>query len=163
MSTSYYYTNSTRQEWFSASAFGGSGNRHGFGQNLTARAFELLLVRLPGRTPSDHVQFGCWAGDSIAIVGDSDDDWPVYSERFTNLYADLIPFLFHFDGFEELGEVAAKCNRLYAQICHLIVSRQALELESAMKEEFGANYLRRYKDIYPTLVPCQHPRNLRGR
>jgi hypothetical protein len=162
MSTSYYYTNLTKQEWFDSSALGGSGNRHGLGRNLTARAFELLLVRGSGRhAPSDAIEFGRWAGDSIAIVGDNDEAWLTYLENFTNIYVDLIPLISRYDGFESLAEAAESSNRLYVQICHLIATRQALELEIGMKEKFGANFLKRYKDLYPKLQRFEQPTDLR--
>ena len=44
MGTTYHYANLTRREWFSTSAFGGSGKLNGLGLTLTGRTFELLLV-----------------------------------------------------------------------------------------------------------------------
>jgi len=146
MSVTYHYANLSKQEWFDASAFGGSGDRHGLGLNLTARAFELLLV---------------WADDSIAIVGDTDEKWIEYRENFSDLYVDLIPLINQYDGFAGLAEVAEKNNRLYVQICHLIFTRQAMELESGMRERYGPNFRQRYKDVLPKLLPFEQPKDLR--
>jgi hypothetical protein len=161
MGTTYHYANLTRREWFSTSAFGGSGKLNGLGLTLTGRTFELLLVGGHGRSAeSDPVDFGRWAGDAIEIIGDNDDRWLQCNEQFTDLYADLIPFIHHFDGFEQLGQAATRDRRLYVQICHLIVTRQALELESGMKKTFGANYWARYKELYPTLHAFEQPKDL---
>ena len=162
MSVTYHYTNLTKREWFDASAFGGSGNRHGLGLNLTARAFELLLVRGHQRqADADPIAFGRWADDSIAIVGDTDEKWLEYKESFADLYVDLIPLINQYDGFAGLAEVAEKSNRLYVQICHLVFTRQAMELESGMKARFGPNFGQRYKDVLPKLHPFQQPKDLR--
>ena len=163
MGVTYQYANLTKREWFSASAFGGSGNSRGLGTNLTARAFELLLVRPYRRhaEAADAIEVGRWADDSIAIVGDDDAKWLEYFEQFADLYADLIPLINHRDGFEGLGEAAAKDDRLYAQICHLIVTRQAMELEGGMKARFGTNFRQRYKEVLPRLRPSQLPKDLR--
>jgi hypothetical protein len=162
MSVTYHYANLTKQEWFDASAFGGSGNRHGLGLNLTARVFELLLVRgYQRQTEADPIAFGRWADDSIAIVGDTDEKWLEYRERFSDLYVDLIPLINQYDGFAGLAEVAEKNNRLYVQICHLIFTRQAMELEGGMKERFGPDFRQRYKDALPKLLPFQQPKDLR--
>jgi hypothetical protein len=161
MSTSYQYASLTKRQWFSASALGGSGNRHGFGKNLTSRAFELLLVGIPGASAAScGIYAGCWAGDSIAIVGDNCDLWLKYDDDFDDVYADLIPMVNDYDGFEPLAEVAEECGRLYVQICHLIVTKQAIGLEAGMKLAFGANYWQRYKDLYPKLARFQLPRDL---
>ena len=162
MGTTYQYVNLTREEWFSTSAFGGSGKLNGLGLTLTGRTFELLLVGGYGRsTEPGPVGYGRWAGDAIEIIGDNDDRWIKCNEQFTDLYADLIPFINHFDGFEQLGQVAEIDGQLYVQICHLIVTRQAVELESGMKKTFGANYWARYKELYPKLHGFQQPRDLR--
>jgi hypothetical protein len=162
MSISYHYANLSKQEWFGASAFGGSGNRHGLGINLTARAFELLLVRgYTKQTKEDPIAFGRWADDSIAIVGDTDKKWLEYLEQFVDLYVDLIPLINRSDGFAGLGEAAEKNDRLYVQICHLIFTRQAMELENGMKERFGANFRQRYKDALPKLLHFEQPKDLR--
>jgi hypothetical protein len=162
MSVSYSYANLTKQEWLDGSAYGGSGNRHGLGRNLTARAFELLLVGGHRRHDKrDPIAFGRWATDSIAVVGDTDDRYLAYRTRFDDLYADLIPLIYHHDGFAELREAAAKSDQLYVQICHLIVTRQAMELETGMKEVFGTNFRQRYKDALPKLQRFEQPKDLR--
>lgn len=162
MSITYHYANLSKQEWFSASAFGGSGDRHGLGSNLTARAFELLLVwGYHQQRKQDPIAFGRWADDSIAIVGDTDDKWLEYLKQFADLYVDLIPLIHRHDGFAGLGEAAAKDDRLYVQICHLIFTQQAMELEGAMKERFGTNFRQRYKDLLPRLQHFEQPKDLR--
>lgn len=164
MSITYHYANLTKQEWFSASAFGGSGDRDGLGLNLTARAFELLLVTRSQQPDGQvRIEVGRWAGDSIAIVGDADEEWLEYQRRFADLYADLIPFINRRDGFSGLADAAAQDDRLYTQICHLIMSRQAAELEVGMKERFGSNFRQRYKDVIPKLQRFEQPRDLQLR
>jgi hypothetical protein len=163
MSVTYHYANLTKQEWFDASAFGGSGDRHGLGSNLTARAFELLLVRgYQRQTPEDPIAFGRWADDSIAIVGDTDEKWLEYRDQFADLYADLIPLINRSEGSAALAQAAETNDRLYVQICHLIFTRQTMELESGMKERFGANYRQRYKDTLPKLERSEQPKDLRS-
>lgn len=165
MGITYHYASLTKQEWFSASDFGGSGKRGGLGFNLTAHLFELLLISDVGVRSDQRlrVDVGGWAGDSIAIIGDSNDQWLEYKARFTDLYADLIPMIYRNDGFAPLGDLAADDDRLYVQICHLIFSRQALDLEFNMRERFGPNFGRRYKDALPKLYPFQQPKDLMGR
>jgi hypothetical protein len=162
MSITYHYANLSKKEWFDASAFGGSGDRHGLGLNLTARAFELLLVRGYQRQSNDDpIAFGRWADDSIAIIGDSDEKWLEYQKHFADLYVDLIPLIHQHDGFAGLAEAAEGDDRLYAQICHLIFTRQAIELESGMKERFGTNFRQRYNDVLPKLHHFRQPKDLR--
>jgi hypothetical protein len=147
MGTTYSYANLTQREWFSADALGGSSKSSGLGFNLGARAFDLLLVRGGGHSPSDPVRMGRWAGDSIAIVGDDDGEWLRYLEEFADLGADVILLVHAHDGFERLGEAAERDDGLFMQLCHLVVTRQALQLEPDMKSRFGANFRQRYKDL----------------
>lgn len=161
MSTSYQYASLAKREWFSTSAFGGSGNFRGLGLNLSARAIELLLISGKGRhAPEDPVDLGRWAGNSVEIIGDNDERWLQFNEQFRDLYADLVPMIHRHDGFALFGGVAAKDNRLYVQICHLIFTRQVLELEPPMRETFGPNFRQRYKDVLPKLYRFQQPRDL---
>jgi len=161
MGTTYHYASLTKGEWFSTSAFGGSGKLNGLGLTLTGRTFDLLMVAgHPRSKESGPIDLGRWAGGSIEIIGDSDERWLECYERFTDLYVDLIPFIHRYDGFEGLGEHAAKDEGLYVQICHLIITRQALSLESDMKKKFGASYLQRYKDFYRKLHAFEQPKDL---
>ncbi len=91
MGTTYHYTNLTKREWFSTDSLGGDAKFRGLGLSLTARAFDILLIRSPTLTMHDGpVGMGRWSGDSIAIIGDSDDNWLKYNEEFADLTADVI-------------------------------------------------------------------------
>lgn len=171
MSVSYRYANLTKREWFDVSALGGGSADRTLGMSLTARAFELLLVRDRGgggdgaadrHRIGNPVEFGRWADDSIAIIGDTDDGWTRCRAEFADLYADLIPLVFRRDGFAALGDAADANDRLYVQLCHLVFTQQATQLEAAMVERFGRNYRRRYEAAYPKLMPFQQPRDLRA-
>ena len=71
-----------------------------------------------------------------------------------------VTLLNQYDGFAGLGEAADKDDRLYVQICHLIFTRQAVKLESGMKERFGPNFRQRYKDAPPRLQRFEQPKDL---
>lgn len=148
MGSTYHYTNLTKREWFSIDALGGDAKLRGLGLGRAARAFELLLVNddpLAGQ--GVPVRIGRWAGDSIAIVGDFDPNWLIYLEGFADLTADVIVMLHAQDGFERIGAAAADDTELFMQLCHLIVTRQALQLEGSMKSQFGASFRQRYKEL----------------
>jgi hypothetical protein len=148
MATTYHYANLTKREWFSTDALGGSAKFKGLGLNLTARAFDLLLVCIPGETvPEAPVSIGRWVGDSIAIVGDSDDNWLNYFAEFADLSADVILLIVSRDGFERVGDAAAEDDSLFVQLCHLVVTRQSLVLEPHMRKRFGFGFYQRYKDL----------------
>jgi hypothetical protein len=146
MGTTYHYASLTKREWFSISALGGNCKLGGLGRNLTARGFELLLVRGPDSVNST-VQLGHWSGDSIAIIGDTDTDWLRYNTEFTDLTADLILLVASCDGFDIVGEAAAKDDGLFMQLCHLVATRQAPEFEARMSAMFGKRFLSRYHDL----------------
>ena len=88
MGTTYHYANLTKREWFSTDALGGSAKLSGLGLNLTARGFDLLLVHGFATSTSDSaVRPGRWAGDAVAIIGDTDDNWLQYHDEFADLTA----------------------------------------------------------------------------
>jgi hypothetical protein len=150
MGTTYHYTNLTKREWFSVSALGGNPKLSGLGRNLTARAFDLLLVGNKNSQPvSDPVQLGRWAGDTIVIIGDSDDNWLQYNKEFADIEADVILLLLinACDGFKSIAAAAENDDGLFMQLCHLVVTRQALQLEPHMKEHFGKDFRERYKRL----------------
>jgi hypothetical protein len=147
MGTTYRYANLTKREWFDADALGGSSKAGGLGLSLTARAFDLLLVSGHPHAPSRGVSWGRWARDSIALIGDADDEWPRYREEFADIGADVILMLYARDGFERIGSAAEEDPELFMELCHLVVTRQALQLEPHMKERFGANFRQRYKKL----------------
>jgi hypothetical protein len=158
MGTTYNYANLTKREWFDASALGGNPKLLGVGEGLTAHAFALLLVDIRGQdlVSNSPGLLGHWAGDSIALIGDSDPAWLKYLEDFADLQADMILLVFRYDGFERLGDVAENYAPLFIQMCHLIVTRQAMHLEAPMKERFGPDYLKRFKELrekYAYFVP----------
>ena len=150
MGTTYNYANLTKREWFATDALGGSAKLSGLGLNLTARAFNLLLVQ--GYAPTaaaDPIRPGRWAGDAVAIIGDTDDNWLRYNDEFADLAADVILLVFSCDGFERIASVAEEDSHLFIQICHLVVTRQAPDLEPHVKQWLGTSIRQRYKDLLP--------------
>jgi hypothetical protein len=148
MGTTYHYSNLTKREWFSTDALGGSAKLSGLGLNLTARGFDLLLVRSDTTAESSaKVRVGRWAGDAVAIIGDTDDNWLRYSADFADLTADVILLIIAHDGFERVGAAAEDDNALFVQLCHLCVTRQAPALEPLMRQRFGARLWQRHKDL----------------
>ncbi len=146
MGTTYHYANFSKREWFSTDALGGNPKLGGLGLNLTARGFDLLLVRgFSPTVPNDPVRVGRWSGDAVAIVGDTDDDWLQYYEGFTDLTADIILLVVSCDGFELVGDAAAEDTGLFMQLCHLVVTRQALQLEAHMQQRFGTGFYSQYQ------------------
>jgi hypothetical protein len=138
MGTTYHYANLTKREWFSTDSLGGSAKLSGLGLNLTARAFDLLLVPVGG---------GRWVGDAVAIIGDTDDNWLQYNDEFADLTADVILLVISHDGFDRVGAAAEEDSSLFMQLCHLVVTRQAPDLELHMRERFGTRFWQRYKDL----------------
>jgi hypothetical protein len=151
MGITYHYANLTKREWFPIDALGGGSKLNGLGRTLTARAFELLLVKcsVPSM-PNDPVRVGRWAGDAIAVIGDEDDNWLQYGNEFTDLTADVILLLVSEDGFERIGSVAEEDSSLFLQLSYLAGTHQAPVLEPHMKQRFGRRYWRQYQDM------CQH-------
>lgn len=149
MGTTYHYTNLTKREWFSAAALGGSSKFHGLGLNLTARAFDLLLLDLQHTNPtsSTTVDVGRWIGDHVALIGDTDDNWLQYREQFADIEADVILMLFAYDGFEHLAIAAEHDDGLFRQLCHLALSQQAPALVPHLSQHYGTNFRQRYKDL----------------
>ena len=147
MGTTYHYANLTKREWFSTDALGGNSKFRGLGLNLTARGFDLLLVRGPAPAEADGpVRVGRWSGDSVAIVGDTDDDWLRYHDEFADLTADVILLVASCDGFERIGDAAADDSGLFMQLCHLVVTRQSPELEAHMRQRYGTRFYSQYQE-----------------
>jgi hypothetical protein len=148
MGTTYHYANLTKREWFSTDALGGNPKFGGLGLNLTARGFDLLLVRNDTPTVADApVHVGRWSSDAIAIIGDTDDNWLQYNSEFADLTADVILLVVSYDGFERVGDAAEGDSSLFMQLCHLVVTRQAPKLEAQMRVRFGMSFWQRYKDL----------------
>ena len=147
MGITYHYASLTKREWFSADALGGNSKFSGIGLSLTARAFDLLLVRSHERAATETVKPGRWSSDSIALIGDTEDDWLYYLKEFTDIEADVILMVYFSDGFERIASAAADDSGLFMELCHLVTTRQAMQLESHMKQSFGAKFLQRYKDL----------------
>jgi len=146
--TTYHYANLTKREWFRTDALGGSAKLTGLGRSLTARAFELLLVRNNVASMSnDPVWIGRWAGDAIALIGDTDDNWLQYDDEFVDLTADVILLLVSNDGFDCIAAVAEEDSRLFMQLSYLVETHQAPVLEPHMKQRFGTRYWKRYQDM----------------
>jgi hypothetical protein len=159
MGTTYHYTNLTKREWFASNALGGNSKFSGLGLNLTARAFDLLLVRGCTSANSHTVAVGRWAGDCITLVGDTEDNWLQYQEEFRDIEADVILMLFACDGFERIADSAQDDPRVFMELCHLVVSRQVVQLENHMKQYFGSDFLSRYKQLCIDWS-CFQPKNL---
>jgi hypothetical protein len=149
MGTTYHYTNLTKREWFSADALGGSSKFNGLGLNLSARAFDLLLLDLQHTNPtsSTSVDLGRWIGDHIALIGDTNNKWLQYHEEFADIESDVILMLFAYDGFEHLASAAEEDNGLFRQLCHLALSQQAPALVPHLSQHFGTNFRQRYKEL----------------
>ena len=92
------------------------------------------------------VDVGRWSCDSITLIGNTDDDWLRYSEEFADVHADVILLVYSRDGFEDIASAAENDEPLFMELCHLVVTRQALELEPHMKQKFGTNFRQRFKD-----------------
>jgi len=148
MGTTYHYANLTKREWFSTDALGGNAKLSGLGLNLTARAFDLLLVHgFAPVLPDSPVGLGRWAGDAVSIIGDSDDNWLQYNDEFADLTADVILLVISRDGFDRVGAAAEEDVYLFAQLCYLVATRQAPSLEAHMRERFGTQFWQRYKEL----------------
>jgi hypothetical protein len=148
MGTTYHYANLTKREWFPTDALGGNAKFSGLGFSLTARGFELLLVN--SNVPSmsnDPVRVGRWAGDAIAVIGDTDENWLHYNDEFADLTADVILLVASCDGFDRVASVAEEDSSLFMQLSYLVATRQAPVLEPYMKQRFGTSFWKRYKDM----------------
>ena len=146
MGANYSYFNLTKRQRFSCDALGGNSRRPGCGRDLTSRAFHLLLIDTARYLKTNEMELKQWHGDSICLLTDTDDDWTRYEQEFADITADLILLVLHRDGYETISEAAEIDNRLFMQICHLAVTKQAPELEPHLKEQFGSNWRQRYKD-----------------
>jgi hypothetical protein len=146
----YHYANFTKRERLAVDALGGSPRFSAAGRTLAARAFHLLMFdRTPGAPGDDpkHWQ-GRWARDSVAIVGDDLlPDFEKFKAEFADIGANAILLVHSADGFEEIAEAAHKSKSLFMELCYLVSTRQALELEPHMKQEFGGRYLQRFKEL----------------
>ncbi|VTR96260.1 unnamed protein product [Gemmata massiliana] len=148
MGTTYHYASLTKREWFSTDTLGGNSKFRGLGLNLTARGFDLLLVRdLAPVAPAGPVRAGRWAGDAVAIISDTDDEWLRYYDEFADLTADIILLVVSHDGFDRIGDAAAEGSGLFMELCHLVVTRQTPVLEAHMRARFGARFWSRYQDV----------------
>lgn len=150
MGVYYHYANFTKRERFSIGALGGEVKRSNLGYSLASRAFHLMLAGQPGGVvgPVSRGTIGRWAGDSIAILGDDiTPDWGKIRDEFVNIEANAIILVYQVDGFEKLGDAAEREDSLFMELCHLVVTRQATELEWHMKQRFGTPYLQKYKEL----------------
>ena len=139
----YYYVNLSKSEMFAVDALGGGVRRSALGRTLAARAFHLMLTSEGGR----------WAGDSVAIIGDDiAPDWQRIASEFANIQANAILTVFNSDGFEELAERATTDSRLMLQLCYLVSTGQAPELERDLNQICDDNYRKRY-----AALSKQHP------
>ena len=132
----FYFVSHTRREYFSIDALGGGVKFTAIGRTLASRAFELMLSTcIKGR----------WAGDSVALISDSDTEFVEIREKYADVSANAILEVFSHDGLHDLGPAADQENHLFVQLCYLAATNQAPRLSEALKEHFGPDYLRRYK------------------
>jgi hypothetical protein len=87
------------------------------------------------------------ADDAIATVGDTDPEWLACLDGFADLEADVILLVYRNDGFARIGAAALADQGLFMQLCHLVVTRQALHLEPHMTRQFGAKFRQRYREL----------------
>ncbi len=109
--------------------------------------------------PDSPVRAGRWAGDAVAIIGDTDDNWLQYNDEFVDLTADVILLVISRDGFDRVGSTAEEDSSLFMQMCHLVVTHQAPDLEKHMRERFGTRFWQRYKDLCRDAA-CFHPKDI---
>lgn len=159
MGTNYHYANLTKREWFEADAFGENSKRSGLSYGLSSRALHLLLLGDGSTAATSPINVGRWSSDSITLIGDNDNAWERYNQEFVDIAADVIMLVFAHDGFEPIAEAAERSNHLFMQLCHLVVTQQALSLERHMKEHFGSNFRQRYSDFCKQNRPF-FPKNL---
>jgi hypothetical protein len=152
LGTTYHYANLTKREWFSAGALGENDKLSGLGVTLASRAFHLLLIREgePSKI-EEPVRLGRWAGDAVLLVGDDDEEWDRYRDELVAIDADVILLLHEHNGFERIGEAAARNDVLFMQLCHLVATAKVPRLEAEMRGKFGSGFLRRYKELYKTI------------
>jgi hypothetical protein len=139
MGVRYYYVNLTKREWLPIDALGGDVRIGAIGYTRSARVFELMLVDspVPGR----------WCRDSITIVGDGGSEWLQMRDEYADITANAIVLFHADDGFAQLGQLAEYDERFFMELCHLVVTKQAPELELPLREKFGKAYLTRYKQL----------------
>lgn len=149
MGVYYHYANYTKRERFCIDTIGGGCKLSALGFTPASRAFHLLLHEQPKAiAASPHGACGRWSGDSIAIVGDDlTPDWEQFETEFTDIAAHAILLVFETDGFDRIGDAAEEDDCLYMQLCVLIASRQATELERPMQARFGDHFWDRYKRL----------------
>ncbi len=145
MGIDYIYVNFTRRERFSVDALGGGGRIGALGRTLASRALHLMILGAPGdRRPGERRTIGRWTGESIGIIGDTMAEWESFAAEHTDVAANAIMAVYQQDGFDEIGEAAEEGSALFMQLCYLISTRQAPELEPHMVRKFGAKYLARF-------------------
>lgn len=153
-----YYVNFTKRERFPIDALGGGIKERCIGNTLAAKAFHWMLVGEPGLGPAPE-KFGRWSGDAVAIIRDEHiTDWWQFKDDFKDIEADVI-LMFADRSFEEMCAACDDREELYAQLCHLILTGQAPQLEARMLRKFGKGYLQRYTD-YCNCNPSYRPKDL---
>jgi len=131
----YHYVNHSKKEWFATDSLGGSPRLRSLGYTPASRAFHLLLASPHGR----------WLGDSIAILGDdSEGDWDLIQEEYTDIQADVILMLIQKDGTDEICSNLQEKNNLFMQLCYLVITGQAKHFTRDIEPCLGAEYLKRY-------------------
>ena len=148
MGVYYYYANHTKREMFPVDCFGGPIKHNGIGRGLGARAFALMLQENHGR----------WVNDKVVVLGDDHrEDWIEIRDSYTNISANAILTVADAGGLEEVLEFAEADERLFMQLCHLIITDQTPNWQSQFEERFGAGYQSRYQKLClqrQEWIPC---------
>ncbi len=148
MGAYYYYVNRTKKEIFSIGALGGGIKFGSIGMGLTARAFDLMILKpVPEIFPHEYRICGRWHGDRVAVeCDDSNPDWDEVS-AYLPIDADVAVMLYEFDGFELLADLAAEDNVFFVQLCYLVVTNQYPRFEAELSKAFGPDFLSRYGEV----------------
>jgi len=119
-----------------------------------------MLIELPNQASRDCRCLGRWCGDSIAIVEQEYPlDWEQFKSEYVDIAANAILTVYHEDGFDQIGKQAEQDQNLFLELCHLVVSSQAIELEPHMMKWFGKRYLGLYDRSLKT-HPNFEPKNI---
>jgi hypothetical protein len=138
MSVYYHYVHLSKKERFAVDSLGGGIKRSSLGRTLAGRAFHLMLENVSGR----------WAGDNIVIMGDDViPDWEQITAEFIDIEANAILTVFQADGFDEIRASAAHDNGFFMQLCHMVITGQAIEMEVQLQEMCGGSYQKRYAQL----------------
>lgn len=163
MGVEYQYVNFTKKERFGISPFGGNEKFSGIGNTIGARALGLMLCapdNIRGHGDKSKL-FGRWHCDSIAVIGDGNNEWDnVICPNYTDITANVTLLIYNVDGFEPLLEYIDVCETFFLQLSYLALSNQVQHLADEMAKHFGPDYLKKYGDIMKQRPGYFRPRDL---